>query len=44
MRWSEIIDLVQSQISKSALNNEDMSECMKKIMEMSIKNKELLEL
>ena len=44
MRWSQIIELVQSQISKDGGNNDDMSNCMKKIMEMSIKNKQLLEL
>jgi hypothetical protein len=43
MRWSEIIELVQSGISKSAFNSEDLSSCMKKIMEMSLKNKKMLE-
>ena len=44
MRWQQIIQLVQSQINKTAINNMDMNEFMKQIMDMSIKNKELLEL
>ena len=44
VRWSEIIELVQSQIVKSGTDNDDLNDCMKKIMNMSMKNKERLEL
>ena len=42
LKWSQIIELVQLQITRSADNNEDLNNCMQKIMEMSIKNKQNL--
>lgn len=42
-RWEEIIGLVQSQINKTMINNNELTHFMKQIMEISIKNKEMLE-
>lgn len=36
--------MVRSQISKTSIGNEELTDFMNKIMEKSIKNKEMLEL
>lgn len=44
LRWDEIIELVRCQITKAALDSSQAGDCMQKIMEMSIKNRESLDL
>ena len=42
-RWEEIISLVQSQISRTVINNAELCNFMQQIMDISMKNRQKLE-
>ena len=43
-RWDEIISLVQSQIHRQQIDSSEISNFMQQIMELSLKNKKILEI